>query len=249
MFVYKENDCVSNSLIKHNSYEGKIIENILQALEYFRNKNQIKNNKDIYILDIGGNIGLYPSFFGRFGYSILSFEVLERNYYLSKKNYCLNNKGSNVVLINKGLYTEEKKCGYYTHIGNIGNGMILCNETKNKTTINKFYRTNDIYLTKLSNFIPYLSNKKIALIKIDVEGSEGKVLESGLELITKYHVPYIIIEFTPKLLKRHETEPKYFLELFLNNGYKIMKDGFFSDNYLLIDNIYNISMNLYLKYK
>ena len=54
------------------------------------------------MLDIGGNIGWYPSFLGRFGYSILSFEPLETNYYVLNKNYCLMNN-SNVIIITKGI--------------------------------------------------------------------------------------------------------------------------------------------------
>jgi hypothetical protein len=35
-------------------------------------------NEDIFMLDIGGNLGAYPSFFGKFGYSILTFEASPR---------------------------------------------------------------------------------------------------------------------------------------------------------------------------
>ena len=75
-------------------------------------------------------------------------------------------------------------------------------------------------MTKLSNYIPYFSDKNLALIKIDVEGSEGKVFEGGIELITKYHVPFIYIEFTPEALKLHGTDPIKFLQIFVDNGYK-----------------------------
>ena len=55
--------------------------NIFNALKYYKTKNHIINNKDIYMLDIGGNIGWYPSFLGRYGYTILSFEPFEINNY------------------------------------------------------------------------------------------------------------------------------------------------------------------------
>jgi hypothetical protein len=35
--------------------------------------------------------------------------------------------------------------------------------------------------------LPYLSNKNIGLIKLDIEGGEGKVIEDAIELINKYH--------------------------------------------------------------
>jgi hypothetical protein len=52
-----------------------------------------------------------------------------------------------------------------------GNGMVLCNENeeKIKTLKYNFNKTFKIKLTKLSNFLIYLSNKNIALIKLDLE--------------------------------------------------------------------------------
>lgn len=56
--------------------------------------------------------------------------------------------------------------------------------------------------------MPYLSRKHIALIKLDIEGGEGKVIEDAIELINKYHVPFVFTEFAPKYLEKHGTNPK-----------------------------------------
>lgn len=196
------------------------------------------------MLDIGGNIGWYPSFLGRFGYSILSFEPFETNLYVLRKNYCLINKNSNVVIINKGIDNEEKHCDYYIHINNPGNGMIKCDKNKiNNTFINfknnRFRKIKEVSMTKLSNYIPYLSDKNLALIKIDIEGAEGKAIESGIDLITQYHVPFIIIEFTPIFLKEEGTDPYQLLKIFIDNGYYISLKGFLSKSYISIEKLMN----------
>ena len=95
-----------------------------------------------------------------------------------------------------------------------------------------FKKTFEIRLTKLSKFIPFLSDKNLALIKLDIEGAEGKVLEDAIELINKYHIPFIFTEFNPSLLKRHGTDPKKFIELFTKNGYKISYRGFLNSPYV-----------------
>ena len=203
------------------------------------------------MLDIGGNIGIYPSYLGRFGYSILSFEPSPINYYISNKNYCNYRNKSNVILINKGLSNEEKTCNYYLNIGNKGNGIILCNDFINKEIKSQFLKESNVIITKFSNFIPYLLNKYLALMKIDIEGNEGKVIESGIDLINKYHIPYIFLEFSPLLLKEHGTDPRNFLLLFLDNGYKISLDGFFSNNYISIEQLitqYKKQAKIYLIY-
>ena len=204
------------------------------SLKYYAEKKNILNTKNIVMLDIGGNMGWYPSLLGRFGYTILTFEPLPQNYYISKRNYCLLNKNSNVIIITKGISTEEKICDYYKDIYSFSNGMTICNDKRNMLLNNQFQKIGKVHLTQLNNFIPYLSQKNIALIKIDVEGSEGKVLESGIELITKYHVPFIFIEFSPKFLIEHKTNPKKFLKLLVDNGYKISIEGFLNKKYITV---------------
>jgi FkbM family methyltransferase len=235
MYVYKKSDnYMSNSIIKTAKYEPIHMSNFLDALKYYARKNNIIKNEDIYMLDIGGNLGAYPSFLGKFGYSILTFEASPRNSYIINKNYCHINKYSNIIIINKGLSNEEKICNYYSQIDGIGNGMVLCNENEEKIKALRynFNKTFEVKLTKLSNFLPYLLNKNIALIKLDIEGGEGKVIEDAIELIRKYHVPFVFSEFNPNFLQRHGTNPKNFIELFTKNGYKISYRGFLNVPYV-----------------
>ena len=190
-------------------------------------KNITRDN--IYILDIGSNVGWYTLFLAKFGYKILAFEPSDVNMYMIRKSFCLN-QDLNITLIKKGLYTEEKQCDFYISKGNIGDGWIFCN--KNSSEIpSHLIKSGETYLTKLSNCIEFLSANNLALIKIDVEGSEGKAIESGIELFSKYHIPFIFLEFSPGPLVQHGTEPIKLLEIFENNGYKFAKDNFLDTNY------------------
>ena len=85
--------------------------------------------------------------------------------------------------------------------------------------------------------MPYLSNKNIALMKIDTEGHELKILQGGLYLITKYHVPFVVLEFTPELLIEVGSDPKELAQLFVDNGYKISLKGFLSKEYITVDEL------------
>ena len=129
--------------------------------------------------------------------------------------------------------------------------MILCNDFMNNNLRTYFLKEGNITITRFSNFIPYLLNKNLALIKIDIEGSEGRVIESGIELINKYHVPFIFLEFNPSLLIEHGTNPKNLLQLFIDNGYRITFDGFFSKSYVSIEQLiktYQGHLKLYFIY-
>ena len=242
MFVYKENDIVSNTISDYHHYEKDETYNILDGLNFYSKKKNLINN-NIYIIDVGGNVGWYTLILGKLGYNVVSFEPLKKNYYILNKNYCLN-KEINVTLINKGLFPEEKRCYIYSPGNNIGDGITNCNGKILENSVNN----GEIILTKLSNYISYFENKNLAMIKMDIEGLEGKAFESGIEFITNCHVPFIFMEFNPKYLSRYGTNPQEFLENFINNGYKINVLNFFEKTNYDIKFIIESVRNLYLVY-
>ena len=86
MYVYKQSDnYMSNEIIRTGKYEPYHMFNFLVALKYYGKSRNIIKNEDIYMVDIGGNLGAYPSFLGKFGYSILTFEASPRNAYIILK--------------------------------------------------------------------------------------------------------------------------------------------------------------------
>ena len=230
MFVYKGEDIVSNSIKNSNKYEGNYTLNILNALEYYRNKNNLEN-EDIYVLDIGSNVGWYTYFLGKYGFKILSFEANKINTYILYKNYCLN-KNVKATIINKGLDLEEKSCYLKIVEKNQGDGITYCENLGKLNNIFDGEIFNDIELTKLDKYIKFLVNNNLALIKIDVEGAEGNVIMGGKNLINKYHIPFIFMEYTKKYLEAHGTNVLEFLEFFEKNGYKITMENFLSKKYI-----------------
>ena len=227
MYLFSDSDAVSRIIIESKNWEGDSTLKILEALNFYTNKTNLKN-EDLYILDIGSNVGWYSFYLGKYGYNIMSFEPTERNFYIMKKNYCLN-RDINITIINKGLFTSEKTCDYYEHIGNKGNGMVICHQRNDIPKL--FQKKSVVILTMLSNFIPFLSEKHVAFLKIDVEGAEEAVILSGIELISKYHIPFIFLEYTPNYLRLHDANNIKFLEIFENNGYKISTKSFFDKYY------------------
>ena len=244
MYVYKKNDYVSDFILDSGSWEPEETKSLFNALLYYSKKNNISEN-DIFILDIGANIGWYSLFFGKNGFNVISFEPSKINYYILLKNFCLNQDIS-MTIINKGLDIIENNSTLYHPFSNLGNAYIFDNNIK----INKSeYFAEEIRVNKLSNYIGYLKDKNLALIKLDIEGSEGKAIKSGIDLIIKYHIPFIFMEFQPNLLNKKGTEPKSFLDMFENNGYKISEKDFLSQNYITIDELLKKTQtNIYLVY-
>ena len=241
MYIFKSTNFILNEFWLFRAFEIPISNSIIEALKFYASKKNIFNNKDIFMLDIGSNVGWYPSLLGRYGYTILCFETFERNYYVSKKNFCYLNKESNIIIIPKGLGSKEKLCHYFNQVENPGNGMVICDDNKNSLN-NKdlgkiFKKDSEVEITTLNNYMPYLLNKNIALMKIDVEGYALEVLNCGKELVPKYHVPFVVLESPPSYLIEVGSDPKELALFFVENGYKISLNGFFSKNFITVDEL------------
>ena len=189
MYIYKEQDIISNSISTIGSLELSETNNLISSLNYYSEK--MKTNKnDIYILDIGANIGWYSLYLGKNGFKVFSFEPSKINYYILLKNYCLNND-IDITIINKGIDIEDNNLTLYHPLSNIGDAFAI----DNSQNLNKSeYFIEDIELSELNVYLPYFENKHLALLKLDVEGSEEKVIKSGIDLIVKYHIPFILME-------------------------------------------------------
>ena len=247
MFVYKSNDYVSDSISGSGAWEGIQVSKLIKSLNYYGEKKKLNKN-EITVLDIGANVGWYSFYLANAGYELFSFEVSHINGYIIKKNFCLN-QTLKITLINKGIGLQEEKCFLHHPSNNIGNAVVLCGENGN-IAVKKENLTEEVEFTKLSNYYSFLSKKNLALIKLDVEGSEGKVIESGIEFISKYKVPFLFVEFRNDYLKLQGTDPKEFLEMFEKNGYLFSIDDFFCKKYLSIEVLLKVkSTDLFIIHK
>jgi len=121
-------------------------------------------------LDIGGNIGNHTLFFSMFCPSthVYVFEPLKRYVDYINNNIKANNIENKVTVFNLGLSNDN--CPLQFSMGS---------------------RVEEIHPKALDDI--NISFQKICLIKIDVEGSEDKVLSGALKTIQKYR-PRIFCE-------------------------------------------------------
>ena len=253
MFIFDDYDYYSWQIKINQSFNPEGTLEMLKAIKYYADKNDYLE-EDIAIIDIGANVGWYTNFFGNLKYTVFSFESLPDNNYLLRKNFCRNNKdyfgpGSTVTIINEALHPSETFCDYYKDSKSSKKSLILCDKTKEKNLDKDYIKIAKIKANKLSNFIPLINGKRLTLIKLDLEYEGEMAIESGKELILKYHIPYIFIEFNMSMFSLHETRPQDFLRFFTQNGYKISLSGFLSEEFISIEDLMKtkfITINLYL---
>lgn len=85
-----------------------------------------------------------------------------------------------------------------------------------------------------------------------MEGDEEKVIKGGKEIVTKFQVPFIMVEYDISMLKFHQTNVLEFLKFFENNGYKFSLVGFLSKEYISSEELIKISTtntNVFIVYE
>lgn len=150
-----------------------------------------------FIIDCGSHIGLSVLYFKKIypDARIFSFEPNPVNFKILEKNVKQNNLRG-VKLVNAAVADKNGKVNFFTskRTSSILTGRPSTwawgdSAEKNEWYDSRFYRTIKVSGVKLSSFI----DKEVDLIKLDIEGSEGKVIK---EIEGKLHlVREIVMEF------------------------------------------------------
>ncbi len=169
------------------------------------------------ILDIGAHIGYYTKLFskltGKNGI-VYAFEPEESNFQLLQEN---TKNLKNVRIVNKAVSDRTGFIDFYTSSNNTGYHSILSSEIcKEKITVP---------VLTLDNFIKNEGiNKKIDLIKIDIEGGEPYAFRGAQNLLSQPHLK-IIMEFAPGNFKNEADAIDLLKNLNRQFGFSINKIG------------------------
>lgn len=183
-------------------------------------ENVVKDNDVIF--DIGANIGYYAilasPIVGKSGL-IYCFEPSNAIFHRMVENFDLN-KVRNTQNIKMGLSNEVTKSTFYLgNKENWGMGSLTPNDASsgeteiiNVMSLDKFVLANNLY--------------KIDVIKIDVEGSEFKILQGAMSTLSIYQ-PVVLIEVSNVLLKTNDASADDIYTSFQSIGfdaYEIVSD-------------------------
>ena len=86
-----------------------------------------KLHDEVYLVDIGANIGAHTLFAAAFGFGVLAFEPLRTNALAIRHSLCASPAlGPRVTLFHRGLGSEALHCVVYSGNNNIGDGVFDC---------------------------------------------------------------------------------------------------------------------------
>ena len=132
-------------------------------------------------VDVGSNIGNHTIFFSKFcnTESVISIEIQPQIFKILENNIKINEIDNKCTCLNIGVSNKNG----YVKISNIQENNI------GRTKIIDF-KNGETYTETLDKII---GEKKISLIKIDIEGAEINAIKGATNIITKYK-PVLILE-------------------------------------------------------
>ena len=189
--AYKR-DAVGRGLYRRKIHEPALTDYVLKRF----------SNSGLHnFIDVGANIGYFTGLMSKLagaGGKVLAIEPEPQNLKLLRENVRRNDL-SNVEVFPVGLGAEEGSAtlGIYKPSNRGRHSMV---DTDGKPHITIPVRTLDHLLRESASAVQAWS-----LLKIDVEGYEGFVLEGAQETLPK--VDALVLEFSPSLLRKTAKDP------------------------------------------
>jgi len=160
-----------NGVIHYKDWQASYIPQILEEI-WIRQvyAPYLHNRKDLTILDLGLNIGLFSMYATQFAKQIYAFEPAKETIDLARKNID-ENEIKNVKLFQEAISIEDGEMPFYHSTNTTANS--LSEALNQKPELKEMVKT-----TRLDTFVKKEGITKIDFAKIDIEGEEGKVIGS-----------------------------------------------------------------------
>lgn len=163
-----------NGVIHYKGWYKSYIPHILEEI-YIRNvyAPYFNDKKDLTILDLGFNIGLFSMYASKFAKQIYAFEPTLETFEIGKRNIEDNNI-TNVKLFQKAIMKEDGKITFFHSDNTTMNSAIEAVNSQNVGEKTK----EEVDAIRLDTFVKEEGIEHIDFMKMDIEGSEAEVIGS-----------------------------------------------------------------------
>ena len=178
-------------------------------------QNILINNPDFAIVDIGSNLGMFSLLAANLRKPSLAVEAMDINIKKFHQSIVINHFEKLITLVTRPLSDKHETLQLTAGVLNLGMSRLLnAGQNLKRLGTKRYYAKNKTTLM-LDELIDLMPLKK-AIMVIDVEGNEGKVIRGGQKFFDAIFISHIFMEWN--LLKKND---RTFLVDFLSKrGYK-----------------------------
>jgi len=210
-------ECEGNKMCVNT--EDRYIAPLLIMQAYERQQTQLLKGllkPGMVVLDIGANIGYYALIMahvvGPSG-KIYAFEPEPRNYDLLVMNVSLNGY-TNIITVQKAVSNRHGKAKLFLDDRNLGGHSLSIGDESAESI--------EVETTTVDDFLrEAMEERKIDIVRMDVEGAEGLVIEGASHALEDSHIK-VILEFCPRQLRNLGTDPRQLLRDLRDLGFRII---------------------------
>lgn len=226
-------DIVSGHIASNKEWESGEISWLLDKLDAFAKEKKLPRS-EVFVFDIGANIGTWSFPIAAAGYQVLAFEAMDVNQKSLQYSFCVNIPESvpqlkkNLVLFNTGLGKEKAVCNVFSDPANMLDGLVSCTQEEPPLSYLKWRQRLDI--ARLDDVLGKNLNKlagKVGAVKMDTEGMEPWVIEGAKTFFKKAAPKYFVTELNEAALKASTNYTAMdFINQILSFGYEMRTGGF-----------------------
>ena len=195
---------------------------------------KLVKNEDV-VVDVGAAIGYYTLILARAvgnKGTVIAFEPKEGRFEILENNIKLNGY-DNVIAENKAIMLDGQGKKFFVHDDNTAGYRFITNRSDDNLT-KKFSKPVDVLTTDLDAYLTDLGIiDKISFMKIDVDGPELLVLQSGRQLLKNRNLN-ILLEWDQDAAKWSNCSPESIIDILLENGFEIYYPDYIKKKYFHI---------------
>jgi len=165
------------------------------------------------VVDVGANLGFYSLLLARHvgpAGRVWAFEPDPANFAMLQRNVKANGY-TNIETVNKAVGVATGKDRLYVSDIHTGDHRTYPSAESRQSV--------PVEVVALDDFFP--PDQRIDLVKMDIQGSEGKALEGMKRILSSHPDLTILMEFWPMGLRQAGSVPEKVLEGLLGRGWKI----------------------------
>jgi len=224
-----EFDAVRFEIFGRGQYYEKALSNA------FREVLSSQSAGDTRVLDVGGNIGWFSLLSAALGATVASFEPNDVNYLRTCESMCLSGwlkggTGANCLGVTSESFLQKHihifpyavsdvsgTIHFEAHTLNPGQGQVMTTKSRNSIALKA------VTLDGMVDALGW-SDKRIDILKVDVEGAEANVFKGAKSLLRSNHVENIFMEGN---IRNKEEVSKFeeIAKLLVKSGYVIYMEG------------------------